>query len=260
MMNQTSLLFDLPSVAIAFCLFLLMIGANEGGYHLGRYIQYRTDKEAKSLTGAIQASILGLLALILSFTFSMSMQRFDNRSMSLIDEANAIEAATLRVQLLPVEFHQQASALLGEYLEMRIQISGIDLTRRDERRDYNERIKSLQGQIWELAIAATQADPRAVTSGSFINALNSMIDSQGKRNALLQMRVPEMVLFQLFLVLAAAGGILGYSSGLSGTRVSAPTVVVAFIIAMIVFLIIDLDRPKRGVIKVDQSALLALAE
>ena len=116
----------------------------------------------------------------------------------------------------------------------------------------------MQNAIWSLAVDATEADPRAVTSGAFLNALNTMIDSQSRRMALQQMHVPQAVLTMLFMVLLAAASIIGYSSGLSGTRVSAPTAVVGLILCMIIFLIIDLDRPKRGVIQVNQSSLLLL--
>jgi len=90
------------------------------------------------------------------------------------------------------------------------------------------------------------------------NALNGMIDAQGKRAALLQLHVPENVLYLLFLVFIASGGILGYSSGLSGRRVIVPTMMVSILIALIVFIIIDLDRPKRGFIQVDQGPMLML--
>ena len=107
---------------------------------------------------------------------------------------------------------------------------------------------------------ATNNDPRPVTTGAFVKALNDLIDSQGKRNALLQMHVPEVVLFLLFMVFVAAGGILGYSSGLGGRRVVAPAALVSFLIALIVFIIIDLDRPKRGLIQVDQGIMLELRQ
>ncbi|WP_373095446.1 hypothetical protein [Zhongshania sp.] len=251
-------LYNYDSVLITGILFLLIIAMNELSFRIGRFVQHSTDAEMKTLTGSIQGSILGLLALLLGFTFSMSMQRFDGRSEALIAEANAIGTASLRVQLLPEEFHAEANALLGRYVDMRIGIGKIDLSHAAQRKKYNQDIAALQSDLWALAVAATNADPRPVTSGAFVNSLNEMIDSQGKRNALQQMRVPEVVLWLLFIVFVASGGMLGYSSGLSGTRVVAPTVMVSFLIAMIVFIIIDLDRPKRGLIQVDQSSLLAL--
>jgi len=259
-MEQQPLLYNFSSIAITATLFILIVIFNEIGFHIGRFIQDRTDTEIKTLTGAIQASILGLLALLLGFTFSMSMQRYDNRSQALISEANAIGTSILRVKLLPEHYHNKASTLLQEYLELRIAIGKIDLTRRQERKKYNIQIAKIQNDLWSLAVMAAQEDPRPVTSGAFMTSLNELIDSQGKRNALLQMHVPEVVLFLLFIVFIASGGILGYSSGLSGKRVVAPTIMVSFLIAMIVFIIIDLDRPKRGLIQVDQGSMIMLQE
>ena len=254
-MLEQELLYGHSSIAIAITLFIVIIAFNEIGFQAGRIIQARTDDEIKSLTGSIQVSILGLLALLLSFTFSMSMQRYDNRSMALIDEANTIGTAILRVQLLPEHFHKEAHDMLHEYVELRIAIGKIDLTRRDERNKFNQQISDLQNKLWTLAIQATNEDPRPVTTGAFVKSLNDVIDSQGRRNALLQMHVPEIVLILLFIVFASSGGTLGYSNGLTGKRIVAPIVLVSLLITLIVFIIIDLDRPKRGLIQVNQDAM-----
>ena len=259
-MEQQQILYNFPSIAITAILFVLIIMCNEIGFRIGRYVQNRTDDEIKTLTGAIQASVLGLLALLLGFTFSMSMQRYDNRSQALISEANAIGTAMLRVELLPEEYQSRASHMLQRYVDLRIALGKIDLTRREDRKKYNTQISELQNKTWSLAVKAAREDPRPVTTGAFITSLNEMIDSQGKRSALIQMHVPEIVLLLLFLVFIASGGILGYSSGLSGKRVVAPTIMVSFLIALIVFIIIDLDRPKRGLIQVDQSSMMILKE
>ena len=253
-----AILYNFNSIAITILLFVLIIIFNEIGFVIGRFVQNRTDEEIKTLTGAIQASILGLLALLLGFTFSMSMQRYDARSLALIAESNAIGTAILRVQLLPNQYQSNALQLLDDYVDMRILLGKIDLTQVEERKKYSEQMTQLQSEIWSLAVQAAQEDPRPVTTGTFIVALNEMIDSQGKRTSLLQMHVPEVVLMLLFLVFIASGGILGYSSGLSGKRVVAPTVMVSFLISLIVFIIIDLDRPRRGFIQVDQSSIISL--
>ncbi|WP_394173345.1 bestrophin-like domain [Thalassotalea litorea] len=257
-MSQQILLYGYSSITIVVTLFVVIIVLNEIGFRIGRYVQSRTDSEAKSLTGSIQASILGLLALLLGFTFSMSMQRFDSRSLALIDEANAIGTAILRVQLLPSDYRNEAKELLNEYVRLRVEIGRLDLTKKTERLSYNQEISSLQKQLWSLAIKATAEDPRPVTTGAFVSSLNQLIDSQGKRNALLQMQVPEVVVILLFVAFISSGGIMGYSAGLSGTRMLAPIVLVSILIALIVFIIIDLDRPKRGLIKVNQSVMFDL--
>ncbi len=257
-MNQQELLYGYGSVAIVVVLFIVIIALNEAGFRIGRFVQSRTDSEIKSLTGSIQASILGLLALLLGFTFSMSMQRYDNRSMALIDEANAIGTALLRVQLLPENFRVEADNLFGEYIGLRVDIGQLDLAKTEERTNYNEKIANLQNKLWALAILATEVDPRPVTTGAFAKSLNDVIDSQSKRNALLQMQVPEVVLILLFIVFISSGGIMGYSAGLSGKRMFAPIVLVSLLITLIVFIIIDLDRPKRGLIQVNQSVMIDL--
>jgi uncharacterized membrane protein (Fun14 family) len=74
------------------------------------------------------------------------------------------------------------------------------------------------------------------------------------------MHVPEVVLILLFVVFISSGGILGYSAGLSGKRVFAPIVLVSLLITLIVFIIIDLDRPKRGLIQVNQEVMIELQD
>ena len=257
-MDQQVLLYGYSSVVIVVVLFCAMIAFNEVGFRAGRFVQARTDSEFKSLTGSIQASILGLLALLLGFTFSMSMQRYDNRSMALIDEANTIGTAQLRAQLLPEQFREEAGSLLQQYTRLRVEIGQLDLTKARERNAYNVKIVDLQNRLWSLAVAATEVDPRPVTTGTFVTSLNDVIDSQGKRNALLQMQVPEVVLLLLFVVFISSGGIMGYSAGLSGTRMFAPIALVSTLIALIVFIIVDLDRPKRGLILVNQGPMVEL--
>jgi len=257
-MGQQEVLYGYSSLVIATLLFIAIVVFNEVGFRVGRFVQASTDSEVKALTGSIQASILGLLALLLGFTFSMSMQRYDNRSMALIDEANAIGTAALRVQLLPEHYQQEANDLLSKYVESRIEMSQLDLAKSKQRSNYNSQIIELQKDLWSLAVSATNDDPRPVTSGAFVKSLNDLIDSQGKRNALLQMHVPEVVLILLFLVFISSGGILGYSAGLSGNRMIAPIALVSLLITLIVFIIIDLDRPKRGLIQVNQGAMIEL--
>lgn len=254
------MLYSHSSVLIVAVLFIAIIMLNEIGFRIGRFVQSRTDSEVKSLTGSIQASILGLLALLLGFTFSMSMQRYDNRSMALIDEANAIGTAILRVQLLPEKYRDEAGRLFQEYVGLRVDIGQLDLTKTEERKKYNHKIASVQNKLWSLAISATEDDPRPVTTGAFIKSLNDVIDSQGKRNALLQMQVPEVALLLLFIVFISSGGIMGYSAGLSGKRIFVPIVLVSTLITLIVFIIIDLDRPKRGLIQVDQTIMVELLD
>ncbi|WP_339669899.1 hypothetical protein [Dasania marina] len=259
-MAQQEFLYSHNSIVITLILFALIILFNELSFRTGKFIQHKTNDELKSLTGSVQASILGLLALLLGFTFSMAMQRFDNRNLALIDEVNAIGTVALRVHLLEQQYHRDTYQKLDEYIDLRIVLGKTDLSETATRKQYNNTLTKLQYELWTLATQAASSDPRPTTTGAYINALNAMFDAQSKRNALLQMHVPEVVLLLLFIVFIASLGIMGYSSGLSNKRLAIPTVLIAFLISMIVFIIIDLDRPKRGLIQVNQQIMQELKE
>ncbi|WP_246072232.1 hypothetical protein [Catenovulum sediminis] len=223
-------------------------------------MQAKSDSDVKTLTSAIQTSTLGLLALLLGFTFSMSMQRYDQRSHALINETAAIEKASFQVQMLPEDMQNKAYSMLERYLALRITIGEVDITQVERRAQLNVEINQLHHAMWDLAKEAAKLDAEYFNASSYFSAIEGLIEAQSKRNALLQIRVPEVVLFLLFCVFLSAGGILGYSSGLSNKRILVPTMIVTFLITLIITVIIDLDRPKRGLIQVDKSSLQQLSK
>jgi hypothetical protein len=91
-----------------------------------------------------------------------------------------------------------------------------------------------------------------------IQALNQVIDDYGKRQAQLDKHVPEVVLLLLFVIFIVSGSILGAAAGLAGGRPVLATVSMAALIVLVIFIVIDLDRPRRGLIQVDQSSMVAL--
>jgi len=254
------IMYDINSILLVTILFIAILLFYELGFRIGKYNQEGTEKVIKEQTTAIQAGILGLLALLLGFTFHMSLQRFDNRSQAEIREANAIGTTMLRTKLLPEPYNTNAARLMEQYIDLRLLISEIDLTRIEERREYNRKTDKIQDELWHLANKAADIDSRTVTSGYFITSLNNMIDARGERNAILKGHVPEAILFLLFIVFILTGAIIGYTSGLSLKRAYLPTVLLTLLIVLVVFISIDLDRPKRGIIKVKQDSMLELKE
>ena len=251
-------LYDQSSILIAGVLLFAILAANEAGYRLGRWQRARHDTGAKAQTNAIQAAMLGLLALLLGFTFTMALQRFDNRSQAVISEANAIGTAYLRTQLLPEGYRERARGLITDYVRLRVDTSKVDLTAEAERRVAHQDVQRLQDEMWTIAIAAAEQDPRPVTAGLFIQSLNELIDVYGERNAALSKHVPEVVLFLLFAVFIIAGAVLGFSGGLEGGRPLLATIAMSVLIVLVIFIIIDLDRPRRGLIEVNQDSMLDL--
>ena len=251
-------MYNQNSVLIVGILFVTILLAYEICFRIGRSVQHKTDEEVKGQTNSIQAGILGLLALLLGFTFNMALQRFDNRSYAVIKESNAIGTALLRTKLLPAPYDSIANNLLQQYVDLRIEISSVDLTVTNERKSINERTDKVQNQVWDSAIKAAEIDPRPVTTGYFLTSLNDVIDARGERSAILQRHVPELILFLLFIVFIFGGALMGFTSGLGLKRAYIPTVIFTLMIVLVVFIIIDLDRPKRGLIKVNQNSLVEL--
>ena len=133
--------------------------------------------------------------------------------------------------------------------------SKIDMMNVSVRNRIIEKTLNLQGQPWKAAIEAADADPRPITSGYFIQSLNEVFDAYGRRQAALEKHVPELVLFLLFAISIISGCISGYAAGLARRRPWLATVSVAGLIMLVIFIVIDLDRPRRGLIQVNQSSI-----
>ena len=212
------------SGTIAGVLVVAMVIATEAGYRLGRGVGSRSDDEPyRSHINGLQASLLGVLALLLGFTLSLALQRFDHRSETVVEEANAIGTAYLRSQIL-------TPAL------------------RDE----------VRNELWDQARQAAALDPNMVTTGLYIQSLNDAIDAFGRREASLRRHVPEVALILLVGTLLASGWMVGLTSGIAGHRPSMATYVLSTLIRLLLLIIVDLDRPRRGLIRIDPSSMVEL--
>lgn len=253
-------MYNLNSVQIAIFLFVCLVLAIEIGYRIGRRSREATNEESRSHINAIQASLLGVLALLLGFTFSLSLQRYDSRNAAVVDEANAIGTTYLRAQLLPLSVRPEVQELLRSYLAVRVQESTIPLSNEAQRQELLNTASQNQGTLWRYAMQAAEEDKSPVTSGLFIQSLNELIDSYGRRNAVLDRHVPEVVLYLLFSTFILTWGIVGYASGIGGNRVSLAAYIMLVLIVLLIFIIIDLDRPRRGLIQINHASLVELQE
>ncbi|MCQ8183140.1 hypothetical protein NP603_18645 [Methylomonas sp. SURF-1] len=252
------LMYDVNSLLIALLLFLSMLLAIEIGYRLGLRIMPTVGDDFKAHVNATSASLLGILALLLGFTFSLSLQRYDSRSEAVVDEANAIGTAYLRAQLLAEPQRTQTLALLRKYVDLRVRTGNVDLTEHAERAALNAEAGRMQAKLWDYARQANAAAPSPVTTGLFIPALNDLIDNFGKRDAEMNRHVPEFVLLLLYMTFLMTGAVVGYATGLAGHRASFVTHAMVGLIVVLVFIIVDLDRPHRGLIRVSQDSLAGL--
>lgn len=251
-------LYNVNSGLIAAVLFVSMAVAIELGYRIGSRKKGLVNDAAREHINAIQGSILGILALLLGFTFSLALQRFDSRSEGVVDEANAIGTAYLRVQLLPTALRKDIQLRLLDYVDLRAQEGGMTLASPVERATLLAKTTSLQTALWTDARRGIEHDPNIYAPALFVESVNQLIDSFGKRTAALDRHVPEVVLLLLYATFLMAGGIVGFSSGIAGHRPSLVSYMMVALIVVLVFIILDLDRPRRGLIQVSQASMVAL--
>lgn len=253
---MTELMYDLPSGAIAVVLLLGLLAAIEGGLRFGRRQAAPASAPFREHVHGIQSAVLGLLALLLAFTFSLALQRYDSRSDAVVDEANAIGTAFLRADLLPAAQRDEARAAIARYLALRVREA--QLPPGAPRGSLPADTAAAQAAVWRLAVAAQRAEPNLHGPQLFVQAVNAMIDSQGRRADILARHVPELVLLLLLGTFLLAGLTIGYASGVATHRPAPVTYLLVVLMGVLVFAILDLDRPRRGLIQVSHASLTGL--
>lgn len=248
-------MYDIATLWIVLGLMAGMFGAMYLGRRIGKRRPSRDEAETGQIT-ATQASLLGILGLLLGFTFSVALSRHDARSAAVVAEANAIGTAWLRSDLLPNP--DAVKPILQTYVAERATSATIPASEAAARDAQIAAAEAAFARLWTVAAEIVQSAPSPATV-AFTTALNDMIDELSARDAAIERHVPELVLLLLYATFLLSGGLLGYGSGVSRTKISATALVMPVLIVSLVFVIIDLDRPRRGLIQVDQSPLLAIA-
>jgi len=250
-------LYSQSEALVVLVLLALLFACAEAGYRLGLRRQSRLDEAAKSRLDSIQSAILVLVGLLLGFTVAMSVSRYDGRKHAVVSEANAIGTAALRARLLPAPERGEAVTLLRQYVDIRLQSA-------QQRLDpaalggLERKASQLHERLWLLAAVVNRKEPQNFTTGLFITALNDLIDAKGLRDAALNNHVPASVLVLLFAAAILAVGMVGYCNGGANHRAAVVTGMLIVLFALTIFVIVDLDRPRRGLIKVSQISMTEL--
>jgi hypothetical protein len=237
--------------------FALMLAATVVGFRLGRKCESSTPAETKSQIAIVTAALLGILALLLGFTMSMAVSRFELRRQLVLDEANAIGTSLLRAQLLPAPEGTEIANLLRQYINVRVQYgtSGNDLARLDI---LHTQAELLQTELWSLAAAYAQKDSNPAKAGLLLQSLNEAIDLESARWTAFQNRVPRDVTYVNAIVGLLAAMLVGYTFGVNRHRNIFSMCVLALAITLVLSVIIDLDRPRSGFIGASQQPMIDL--
>jgi len=249
------------SIFASLLLFGVMLLMTEWGRSVAKKALLREGTQHKVGTAVIEGAIFGLMGLIIAFTFSNSASRFEARRQLIVSEANAIGTAYWRIDLLPSGAQAKIRQLFREYLDLRIRIYQ-DIP--DLHRSFHEiqQSQNTQQQIWNETLQAIHTEPSHAAPLLFIPALNQMFDLENQRNNQAHMHIPIIIVAMLFFIGVVCAFLAGYSMGGPRVRNWIHRSIFCAITALTFYLILDLEYPRIGFIRVDSSdrTLLELKE
>jgi hypothetical protein len=244
---------------LAVFLFVGMLALMEAGRVVGSRRRLRDAEGSHAGLGVVDGSVFGLLGLLMAFTFSEAANRFSDRKLLIVEEVNAVGTAWKRIDLLPADAQPELRDGFRRYLDARIEAYRKASDEKAAAEAYTR--AELAGQeIWAKATAANR--PEIVTPASALmpSALNTMFDIAEARKLATRMH-PPLIIYVMLAVFALAGALLaGYGMAESQGRNWIHMIVFSLTIALAAYVILDLEYPRLGLIRIDHfdRALLEL--
>lgn len=225
----------------------------EVGRHLGIRRHAKDPDEEKSSLGSVETAVFALFGLMIAFTFSGAASRFNEKRMLIADEANCIETAYLRLQLVPEEPRRELQDLFRAYADSRIayyrklpdlKAAGLEMAR----------YKELQDEIWIKAVSATGL-PEAHKSSSrlLLAEINAMIDITTTRGMMLQIHPPLIIYVLLFGLALLCSLLAGYRMASIRRRSWLHILAFVFITSAITYVVLDVEYPRAGLIRLETA-------
>lgn len=247
-MIQMTFLQGTPTVVLALILCVLLIAFYIIGHRVRAFQVKRNPAFGTSDLATINGMLLGLLGLLLAFTFSMSNSRYDTRRALIIEEANDIGTVVLRADVYPDSMRTVLRQSLREYVEARIAFYQVGMNMEQVYRNYFK-ADSVGQAIWKTVANYARVDNVTTRTSEMIPALNAMIDITTTRRAAGEATIPDSIMYFLFSLCLGSAFLLGYDH--KGPMNWVIMVGFAIMLSSVVFTIIDLDRPRSGLIKMD---------
>jgi len=245
---------DYPLLVFVLSFFVLWLSERIGAFFLRR--QRKLKEEIREDFGVILAATLTLLGLIIGFSFSMAISRYDQRKNYEEAEANAIGTEYVRAELLPAADAAKVRALLRNYLDQRVLFY---ITRNEQKiRQINARTAQLQTELWSavLAPAATQPTPMVALA---VSGMNDVLNSEGYTQAAWWNRIPIAAWGLMAAIAICCSVLFGYGAR-NAKAEGLLLLVLPLVVSISFFLIADIDSPRGGVIRVNPHNLVRLVE
>lgn len=240
------------SALVASALFLGMLACHSIGRRIGERRLAEDPDGARTGLSAIVGAIFALVGLLIAFTFSGAAARFDMRRSLIVDEANAIGTAWLRIDMLSASAQPSLRDLFRQYLDARLEtyrnLDDLDVARASLGKSVD-----LQDQIWESALTASREAEMSQAPMLLLPALNQMFDIANTRVMTTQ-RHPPMIIFGLLFALALAAALFAGYDMAGGRKPSLlHRVGLALTLSLSVYVILDLEYPRIGLIRLDAA-------
>jgi hypothetical protein len=222
-----------------------------GGRWIGQRAIARHGAAGMPSISSLEGAVFALLGLLIAFTFSGALQRFDVRRAQAVDEANAVGTAYLRIDLLPASAQPALRESFRNYVDARIATYGslpnIELAKRELGHSLQ-----LQGEIWAQAVAAVRApESRPETELLLMPAINQMFDLATVRVAATQIHPPLIIYLMLIGLSLAAALLAGYQTAGEKGYDWIHKIGFATIVAFTVYVILDIEYPRLGFVRLD---------
>jgi hypothetical protein len=218
------------------------------GYRLGLSREGGVDGQF----GIIETATLGLVALMLAFTFQIALSRFEEGRQLIVEEANAIGTAYLRIDALDPSDQPGMRDLFRAYVDARIRSFAAVAAGGDPAREI-AKTRQLQDRLWNGAVAAAK---RASTPGApilLLPAMNAMIDVTTSRLVNYRTHIPVLIKGLLFALAIIGSLVIGYAMGAGKGSSLVPAVIFAVVVSSVIYTILDLDNPRYGLIRLDAT-------
>jgi hypothetical protein len=257
---EDDLNYTLVAVIGCVALFLGMVLVSLAAYRLGRR-RLAIDSAAPESSGAITGAIFALLGLLMAFTFNGAYSRLDARRQLIVQEANAIGTAYLRLDLLPAEVQAPLREAFREYAAYRA-AERVYVADSPEARSHYAKTAELQNEIWAGAVAASGGPEHQSARMLLMAALNQMIDIVTTRSVAIQTHPPLLIWIALSVIALACAGMAGYSASSAEHPKYYYFIAFAAIIAFTLYIILEMEYPRYGLVRLDQvnQVLIDLAE
>lgn len=237
-------------IGFIFCLFFLTLFSLYLGRQYTVWLELRSAGKRSGGIQIIQGAVFALLGLLLAFTFSGALAKFDRRRALIIEEANAISTLYLRLDLLPLKTQDLVKQDLKNYLDLRIKTYRAFPNIRAAR-SYLAQSLNAQDKLWKDTIATCSQSNVLYTCMLIIPSLNAAFDLANMRVNLTQMHPPYFIFFFIVIVALISAFLVGFT--ITGKKRASPlhVVIFSFVVTMIIFSIIDMEYPRLGFIRVD---------